>query len=79
MINLLIFVNNFESKSKPRKIACIAKNKQDKDPKQKNVLEKLNKIFLSLKLLNKCKLFFQQKNKKIALKTIKGLKMNVAG
>ena len=48
MINLLIIENNFESKSKPRKIACIAKNKQDKDPKQKNILEKLTKTFLSL-------------------------------
>ena len=65
MINLLIFVNNFESKSKPRKIACKANNKQDKDPKQKNILEKLTKIFLSSRLLNKFKLFFQYKNKKI--------------
>jgi len=33
IINLLILVNNFESKSKPKKAACNAKNIQENIPK----------------------------------------------
>ena len=33
IINLLILANNFESKSKPKKVACNAKNIQENIPK----------------------------------------------
>ena len=79
MIIFLILENNFESISNPRKDACSIKNTDEMIPKQKKRFEKLFNIFLFLNSLNKAKLFFQYKIRKIALNISKGLNIKVAG